>query len=138
MILRLESSTEASNALIQAQTYLTQAGIYLEYANRENDENVKSYLENLWYTSLMQSDFYSSVAENAENKAQSYYYVYENSLESATNNDNVAGNRTTGALIFNVGTVLAECAVLVKRRELLYVFLPIFAIGVYYLAISLL
>jgi len=39
--------------------------------------------------------------------------------------------------ITNVAAVLAECAVLIKRKELLYVFLPIFAIGVYYLTISL-
>jgi hypothetical protein len=137
MILRLESSTEASNARIEAQTDLTQAGMYYEYADKENNENIKFYLENLGNTSYQMSLFYLDMAENAENKAQSYYDVYENSLESASKLDNVSGNRSTGALIFNVAAVLAECAVLIKRKELLYVFLPIFAIGVYYLTISL-
>jgi hypothetical protein len=137
MILRLESSTDASTAWVQVQTYITQAGMYFAYADRENNENVKGYLENLGYTSLAMSNFYIGVADNAENKAQSYYYTYETNLELAKKSDTASGNRSTGALIFNVAAVLAECAVLIKRKELLYVFLPIFAIGVYYLTISL-
>jgi hypothetical protein len=137
MILRLESSTEASTARVQAQTYLTQAGMYFAYADRENNENVKGYLDNLGYTSLAMSNFYIGVAENAENKAQSYYDTYETNLELAAKSDTASGNRSTGALIFNVAAVLAECTVLIKRKELLYVCLPIFAIGMYYLTISL-
>ena len=138
MILRLESITEASTARVEAQTYLTQAGMYYAYADKENNENIKRYLENLGNTSLSMSSFYMSVAENAENKAQTYYDSYENSLTRAADLGKSAGNGSTGALVFNVAAMLANCVVLVKRKELLYVFLPIFAIGAYYLAISLL
>jgi len=137
MMLRLESSTEASTAQVQAQTYLTQAGMYFAYSDRENDENVRSYLDNLGYTSIAMSNYQSSVAENAENKAQSYYGVFEDNLSSAAKFDEIAGNRSTGALVFNVVAVLAEVTVIIKRREILFVCLPVFAIGAYYLMISL-
>lgn len=138
MILQLESTTEASNSRVAQQTYLTQAAMYYAYADRATDNENKAILENLGYQSYLQSMFNGQVAENAENKAQTYYDAYENALESAAKLDNVAGNRSTGALIFNVAAVIAECAVLIKRKELLYVFVPIFAIGVYYFTMSLL
>ncbi len=137
MIMRLESSTEASTARVQAQTYLTQAGMYYAYADKENDENVKRYLENLGDTSIMMSNFYITVAENAENKAQSYYDAYEETIAAVKIPSTVADYRSTGALLFNVSSAVASCAVLVKRKELLYVYLPIFAIGMYYLIMSL-
>jgi hypothetical protein len=137
MILRLESSTEASNERVQAQTYLTQAGMYFAYAEKENNENTKETLENLGYISIAMSNFHSSAAENAENRAQSYYGAFEDNLISAAKFDEIAGNRSTGALVFNVAAMLAEVAVLIKRREILFVCLPVFAIGAYYLMISL-
>jgi len=63
MMLRLESSTAASTARVQAQTYLTQAGMYFAYADKENNASVKIYLENLGYTSLALENFYIGVAE---------------------------------------------------------------------------
>jgi len=137
MILRLESSTDASTARVQAQTYLTQAGMYYAYADRENDENVKHYLENLGDTSLAMSNFYLGVAENAENKAQSYYDDYEGALEAAAALSESSGYRSTGALIFNMSAIVASCGVILKRMEILYVYIPIFAFGIYHLALSL-
>ena len=152
MIFRLESSTEASTARVQAQTYLTQAGMYYAYADKENNENVKSYLENLGDTSITMSYYYLAVAENAENRAQGYLDAYENAMDSARNAiysaenamdsakpySQIADYRSTGALIFNVSAAIASCAVLVKRKELLYIYLPIFAIGAYHLVMSIL
>jgi len=137
MMLRLEFSTEASTARVQAQTYLTQAGMYYAYADRENDENVKRYLENLGDTSWAMSNFYLGVAENRENKAQSYYDDYEGALEDAAALSESSSYRSTGALIFNMSAIVASCGVILKRMEILYVYIPIFAFGICYLVLSL-
>lgn len=137
MILRLESSTEASTARVQVQTYLTQAGMYYAYADRENDENVKRYLENLGDMSLAMSNFYIGVAENEENRAQSYYDDYEGALEAAAALSESSGYRSTGALIFNMSAIVASCGVILKRMEILYVYIPIFAFGIGHLILSL-
>ena len=44
MILRLESSTKSSTELVQAQPYLTQAGMYFAEADAEENIEIKSYL----------------------------------------------------------------------------------------------
>ena len=44
MILRLESSTKSSTELVQAQTYLTQAGMYFAEDDAEENIEIKSYL----------------------------------------------------------------------------------------------
>lgn len=138
MMLRLESSTQASTAQVQAQSYLTQAGMYFAYADKENDEETRSYLENLGYQSVEMSNFYLSVAENAENRAQSYYDDYTEKLNAAVTFGKMADYRSTGALIFNMSAIVASLGVLFRRKEILYVFLPLFALGMCYLTISLL
>ncbi len=138
MMLRLESSTEASTAQVQAQSYLTQAGMYFAYADKENNDETRSYLENLGYQSIDMSNFYLSKAENAENRAQSYYEAYEQTLGSSTAFGRMSDFRSTGALIFNMSAIVASCGVLFKRKEILYVFLPTFAVGLIYLIMSLL
>lgn len=138
MMLRLESSTEASTAQVQAQSYLTQAGMYFAYADKENNEETRSYLENLGYQSIDMSNYYLSAAENAENRANSYYDNYEGALASAAVWGRVADYRSTGALIFNVSTTMASFGILLKRREIFYMYVPIFAIGLFYLMMSLL
>jgi len=135
--LRLESETNASTARIQVQTYLTQAGMYYAYAEKEDNEIVKRYLENLGDMSLSMSNFYVGVAENEENRAQMYYDYYEEALDAATAFGKVADYRSTGALIFNMSAVVASCGVILKRWEILYVYIPIFALGLSYLALSL-
>ncbi len=50
----------------------------------------------------------------------------------------IVGRRPTEALIFNVSATLASLGVLLKRKEILYVYIPIFAIGLFYLIISFL
>jgi len=47
MMLRLESSTEASTAWTEQQTYLTQAAMYYAYAQMATDNENKAILENL-------------------------------------------------------------------------------------------
>jgi len=138
MMLRLESATEASTAQVQAQSYLTQAGMYFAYADKENNEETRSYLENLGYQSVSISNFYLSVAENAENRAGLYYNSYEEALSSSVTWGKVADYRSTGALIFNVSATLASLGVLLKREEVLYVYIPIFAIGLFYFIMSFL
>jgi hypothetical protein len=136
MILRLESETEASTARVQAQTCLTQASMYYAYADKENDENVKRYLENLGDTSLAMSNFYLIKAENAENKAQAYYEDYSNKLAMAGNLGNVADYRSTAALIFTAAAILGSSGSLIKRREVIYLAIPIFVIAWYFLISS--
>jgi hypothetical protein len=138
MMLRLESATEASTSRVQAQTYLTQAGMYLAYAERENNEDIKLYLENLYYTSLDMSNFQLLKAENAENRASSYYDSYDEALSSAATLGQVADYRSTGGLIFTVSATLASLGILLKMKEILYLYIPIFAIGLFYLIISFL
>ena len=137
MILRLESSTESSTALVQAQSYLTQAGMYFAEADAAEDEQLKSYLDDLGFQSLNMSHFYTAVAENSEARAQSYFTNYSETLDLSTIFDRRADNRSTGALIFNVAAIVASSCVLFKRKELLYVYTPIFLIGLYYLLISM-
>lgn len=138
MMLRLESSTEASTALVQAQSYLTQAGMYYAYADKENDDNTRAYLINLGDQAVAMSNFYSSVAENAENRAQSYYDNYEEAIAVAAAFGKASDYRSTGALIFNMSAIVASCGVIFKRMEILYAYVPIFAVGFFYLIVSLL
>jgi hypothetical protein len=137
MILRLESSTEASTARVQAQTYLTQAEMYFARVEATDNENLKAYLDNLGYLSVSMSNYYLIVAENSENKAQTYYGAYAEVIDSASSYGKMADYRSTGALIFNVGAMICGTAGLLKQKELLYVFIPIFAIGAGYLIMSL-
>gem|GEM_PF-1115481 len=137
MMLRLESATEASTARVEQQTYFTQAAMYWAYAEAATDENTRSALENMGNTSYAMSLLKGSVAENAENRAQKYENAYYEALSSAETVGKVADYRSTGALIFNVATAIASCAILVKRKELLYVYIPLFAIGMYHLIMSL-
>jgi hypothetical protein len=137
MILRLESSTEASTGLVQAQSYLTQAGMYFAEADSSNDESLKSYLESLGFDSLNMSHFYSAVAEESEIRAESYYDNYTKTLNLSNTFSKKADNRSTGALIFNVSAIVASACVLFKRKEFLYVYIPIFMIGLYYTLVSL-
>ena len=138
MMLRLESATEASTSRVQAQSYLTQAGMYFAYAEKEENSETKSALENLGYQSLVASNLYISAAENAENRAGLYYSGYEEALSSAVTWGKVADYRSTGALIFNVSATLASLGILLKRKEVLYVYIPIFAIGLFYFIMSFL
>jgi len=137
MILRLESETNASTARVQVQTYLTQAGMYYAYAEKEDNEDVKRYLENLGDMSLAMSNYYIGVAENEENRAQTYYDDYLEALDTAKAFGGTADYRSTGALIFNVSAIVASCGVILKRKEILYVYIPIFALGISYLTLSL-
>lgn len=138
MILRLESSTQASTALVQAQSYITQAGMYFAEADSTDDEELKSYLNDLGNQSLEMSNFHSSVSENSEKRAESYYDNYSKTLELSAKHGKVADYRSTGALIFSVSAILASCGVLFKRKEVLYVYIPIFIIALSYLVFSLL
>ena len=138
MILRLESSTEASTALVQAQSYLTQAGMYFAEADASDEKDLKLYLISLGNQSLEMSAFYASVAEQSENRTWSYYTKYNETLALSTEYGKLADYRSTGALIFNVSAITASGGVLFKRKELLYVFIPIFFLGLYYLIVSLL
>jgi len=137
MILRLESSTEASTALVQAQSYLTQAGMYFAEADSAHDEQLKTYLDSLGFQSLNMSDFYSTVAEESEIRAESYYSNYTQTLNRSSAFDEKADNRSTAALIFNVSAIVASACVLFKRRELFYVYIPVFILGLYYTMISM-
>jgi len=136
MMLRLECITEGSNSRVQAQSYLTQAGMYLAYSEKEENQEVKEYLENLWSESIQLSNFYIEKAENAEARSEFYYGSYENAMDRSAHLGQISENRSTAALLFNVSAIIASCAVLFKKRVLLYVYVPFFLSGLYYLLIS--
>jgi hypothetical protein len=138
MMLRLESSTETSNYLTRAQMCTTLADIALARSEATDNTELKMYLENAWYNNMVMANFYADQAVDAENRSQSYYDAYENALDSATAYGKVADYRSTGALIFTVSATLASLGVLLKMKEILYIYIPIFAIGLFYLIISFL
>jgi len=138
MMLRLESETSTSNYLTRAQMYTTLADISLARAEATDNTELKEYLENAWYNNMVMANFYAEQAVDAENRAQTYYDSYENTLASATTYGRAADYRSTGALIFNVSATLASLGVLLKRKEVLYVYFPIFAIGLFYFIMSFL
>jgi len=111
--------------------------MYYAYAEKEDNEDVKHYLENLGDMSLAMSNFYIGVAENEENRAQTYYDDYLEALDTAKAFGGTADYRSTGALIFNMSAIVASCGVIFKRKEILYVYIPIFALGISYLTLSL-
>ena len=137
MMLRLEAATEASNALVQAQSYLTQAGMYYAQSDSTDDEELKSYLGNLGDQSLELSEFQTTVAREAEARAQSYYGEYESALAQAGLSGRIADLRSTAALILNVSATVASMVVLLKKRSLLLLFAPVFCVGIGYLLASL-
>jgi hypothetical protein len=137
MMLRLEAATEASNALVQAQSYLTQAGMYYAQADSTVDEELKSYLENLGDQSLELSEFQTTVAREADARAQSYYGEYEGALARAGSSGRIADLRSTAALILNVSATVASMVILLKKRALLLLFVPVFFVGIGYLVASL-
>ena len=137
MMLRLEAATEASNALVQAQSYLTQAGMYYAQADSADDEELKSYLGNLGDRSLELSEFQTTVAREADARAESYYGEYEGALAQAGLSGRIADLRSTAALILNVSATVASMVVLLKKRALLLLFAPVFCVGIGYLFASL-
>jgi len=84
------------------------------------------------------SNYHSSVSVNAENRAENYYINYSVTLDKAKQLGNVADLRSTGALIFTISAIIASMVGLFKRKEIIYVYFPIFIIGVAHLVISLL
>ena len=140
MMLRLEAATESSNALVQAQTYLTQAGMYYaeaDAANDADDAELKATLNDLGDRSIEQSEFQTSVARDAESRALEAYDAYERALAEAGAFGRVADLRSTAALILNVSTTLASIAILTRRRWLLLLFAPVFFAGIGYLVASI-
>lgn len=137
MLLRLESATQASTALVQAQTYLTQAAMYYAESDSQDDPELKSYLNSLGNQSLEMSSYHSSIAENSEIRAQSYYANYSETLDLASEFSKVADYRSTGALIFTMSAIVASSCGLFKRKELLYVYFPLFILALSHLIISL-
>ena len=137
MMLRLEAATEASTARVEQQTYVTQAAMYLAYMQNTTDNEIRAVLEDLWENSLKTARDRGMEAENAENRADKYLNAYEEAIDSATAFGRISDYRSTGALIFNMSAIVASCGVILKRREILYVFIPIFAFGMGYLILSL-
>jgi hypothetical protein len=137
MILRLESSTKSSNELIQAQTYLTQAGMYFAEADSEDNIEIKSYLIELGNRSINMSNFHASESLDTENRSQNYFTNYSLTLDKANYYGNIASLRSTGALIFTISAIIASIVGIFKRKEIMYVYFPIFILAIANLAISL-
>jgi len=136
MIMRLEAETLSSNALVQAQTYLTQAGMYYAEADATDNEEVKGYLTGLGDQSIEMSQFQSSLAEEQRAKAQTYIDSYDDALGRSSGSGRVSDYRSTAALILNVSASVASGAVLFRRRALLLVFVPVFCVGLSYFVAS--
>ena len=138
MMLRLETQTEASTSWVQAQSFLTQAGMYYAEADSTDDKVLKSYLNSIGNDSIELANFYMISANISENKSEQFIDKYNKTLALATTSGKLADYRSTGALVFNVSAIIASGTVLFKRKEFLYVYIPIFMIGLYYSMISLL
>jgi flagellar basal body-associated protein FliL len=137
MMLRLEAATESSNALVQAQSYLTQAGMYYAEADSADDAELKTYLTDLGDQSIELSEFQTSTARDAEARAQGYFEEYQRTLDEASVSGRIADLRSTAALILNVSATVASMVVLLRRRGLLLLFAPVFFLGIGYLVASL-
>jgi flagellar basal body-associated protein FliL len=137
MMLRLEAATESSNALVQAQSYLTQAGMYYAEADSTDDAELEAYLTDLGDQSIELSEFQASAARDAETRAQGYFDEYERTLDGAAVSGRIADRRSTAALILNVSATVASMTVLLRKRWLLLLFAPVFLLGIGYLAASL-
>lgn len=137
MMLRLEAATASSNALIQAQSYLTQAGMYYAEADSTDDPELAAYLTNLGDQSIELSEFQTTTARDAEERAQGYYDEYQQALDESAVLGDVADLRSTAALILNVSATVASMTILLKRRWLLALFAPVFFGGIGYLVASL-
>jgi len=137
MMLRLEAATEASNALVQAQTYLTQAGMYYAEADSTDSAELAAYLSGLGDQSIAQSEFQMATARTAEQRAADYFDEYQSTLDRAAGLGQVADLRSTAALILNVSATVASIVVLLRRRWLLLIFAPVFLVGIAYLLLSL-
>ncbi|MEW6592114.1 MAG: hypothetical protein AB1305_00255 [Candidatus Hadarchaeota archaeon] len=129
MILRLESETDASNYLTQAQMSATLASISFARAEATDNLELKSYLDNLGYTQISLANFYTAAAENAKNKANSYYDNYSQRMADAAKLGGVADMRSTAALIFTATAIVGSSGTLLKRREVVYLAVPIFIIA---------
>lgn len=137
MMLRLETATESSNALVQAQSYLTQAGMYYAEADSTDDAELQAYLTDLGDQSIELSEFQTSTVRDAETRAQSYFDEYQRALDESGILGQVADLRSTAALILNVSATVASMTILLKRRGLLLLFAPVFFLGIGYLVASL-
>ncbi len=137
MMLRLEAATQASNALVQARSYLTQAGMYYAEADATDNEELKTYLNGLGDQSMEMSSFQTSVAKEAEQKAQGYFDKYTETLDASAKFGTISDYRSTAALILNVSASVASFVVLFRKRALLVVFVPVFLLGISYLVTSL-
>jgi hypothetical protein len=136
MMLRLEAATEASNSLVQAQTYLTQAAMYYAQADAAEDEAVRPTIEGLGDQSIEMSNSQASLAQEAGARSDAYYEAYADALARGSSLGEIASRRSTAALILNVSASLASFAVLFKRRGVLVLFAPVFLIGLSYFAAS--
>ncbi len=137
MILRLEAATEASTALVQAQTYLTQAGMYYAWADSETQEESKAYLNGLGDQSMEMSTFHTTTAQEAGKRADLYFEKYDQALAASSRFGRTADLRSTAALLLNVSAGVASGMVLFKKRFLFVVFAPVFFLGASLLVVSL-
>lgn len=111
--------------------------MYFAEADSEDDADLKSYLNDLGNQSIEMSNFHTSVSEDAEKRANNYFNNYSESLDKATKNGNIDSLRSTGALIFTISAIVASTIGIFKRKEIMYVYIPIFIIAASYLAYSL-
>ncbi len=132
MILRLEAATEASNALVQAQTYLTQGAMFYAQAEATDDPDLAAFLEGLGDQSIQISQARTADAEEWKQRSENYYEAYEKALLEAGQLGQRADLRSTAALVLNVSAAVASLTVIFKRRGLLLLYIPVFLLGLYH------
>jgi hypothetical protein len=136
MMLRLEAATDAYTKTSEANVYLTTAELFLLQAQDIENAELKSYLENRAINLVQQANFNLSCAENAENLSNMYSDKVTESLDEAEKFGKQAESRSTGAILFTITAIIGSCGTLLKRREIVFAALPIFAIAAYYLVTS--
>ncbi len=136
MILRLEALTEASNALVQAQNYLTQGAMFYAQAQAAVDPELAAALESMGDQAISVAQARARDAEEWKARGEGYYASYEQALAQAQKQGQTSDRRSTAALIFNVSAAVASLTAIFKRWRFLLLYLPVFSIGLYYFVVS--
>ena len=137
MVLRLEATNTASNKLLEAHTYTTQAAVYFTQADAENESSeLAEYLDNLGYLEMAMANLSLGEAENAQENAQAYYESYSTALDMSKTVSGTADKRSTSALLFALSALIGSSCVLLKRKEILYLGFPVLLVAMFYLISS--
>jgi hypothetical protein len=126
MMVRLESEFEYYSLCSQVETNLVQARVAL----------IENYPEGEWEYYIGRAENLQLEAMNAYQRAQSYAENVDTLLDNASELSGMADSRSTAAITFSISAIVGSCGVLIKRKELFYISIIIFAIAACFLLSS--